>query len=168
MFIGIPREEPMDFMFIQFKEFLRLSSSFSNDIFIGVRTLFIRDYHFFNRINQSLPLIEILIIANSSPQINQSQLNSNLEQMPMVTFHRLANVDLSYLHIDYIEQFLFNRYTHLPRLRQLDIDYGKLITSTNCFQDDPTRFNCLQVRRLISNESFVRPQNFSRFFPLLE
>lgn len=152
----------------QFKEFLRLGYSFPNDVFVAVRTLFIHDYiswdsHFFNRINQSFPLMEILIIANSS-----SQINNNHEQLPIVIFNRLSNLDLSYLHIDYIEQFLFNRYTHLPRLCQLQINYENLITLTNSFTNDPIQFNFSHIRRVITNEPCVRPQNFLRYFPSLE
>ena len=157
----------------QFKEFLRLGYSFPNDVFIAVRTLFIHDYiswdnHFFKRINQSFPLMETLIIANSSPQINQFQLNNYLKQLPITIFNRLSNLHLSHLHIDYIEQFLFNRYTHLPCLCQLEIDYEELNTLTNSFTNDPTQFNFSHIRRLMTNEAFARSQNFSKFFPSLE
>ena len=83
----------------QFKTFMRLSSSFTGDIFTYVRTLSINDYvscdyHFFNNVNQSFPLIEILMICNSSPQENNSQLNNNFEQFPIVTFSRLIDLHI--------------------------------------------------------------------------
>ena len=156
----------------QFNTFTRLSCSFSNDIFIHVRILIINDfahwdYHFFHKVNQSFPLIETLMIGNTYSQNNKSQLNNNSQQFPIVTFRRLIDLDMSLSHIDYIEQFLFHRYTHLPRLRELQIKYEQLIILTNYFTNDPTQFNCLQVQRLITDQSFVRPQNFSQFFPLL-
>ena len=157
----------------QFKEFLRLGYSFANDVFIAVRTLFIHDYicwddHFFKRINQSFPLIETLIMGNSSPQTNQFQLSNNRKQFPIMIFNRLSNLHLNHLHIDYIELFLFSRYSHLPRLSQLEIDYEQLNTLTNSFTNDPTQFNFSHIRRLITNEAFVRSQNFSKYFPSLE
>ncbi len=156
----------------QFKAFMRLSCSFTGGIFTYVRTLAINDcvswdYHFFNKVNQSFPFIETLLISNYSPQENKSQLNNNFEQFPIVTFSRLLDLHVSLLHIDYIQHLLFNRYTHLPRLCQLQIEYEQLITLTNNFTANPTQFNCLQVQKLIINECFARPQNFSLFFPLL-
>lgn len=156
----------------QFKAFMRLSSSFTKDIFTHVRTLAINDcvswdYHFFNKVNQSFPFIEILMICNSSPQENNSQLNNNVELFPIVTFSRLLDLHIYLSHIDYTKQLLFNRYTHLPRLCQLQIEYEQLITLTNNFTNNPTELNCSQIQSLIINECFVRPQNFSLFFPFL-
>ena len=163
----------LDVMSIQLKQFLRLGYSFPNDVFIAVRTLFIHDYicwddHFFKRINQSFPLIETLIMGNSSPQTNQFQLSNNRKQFPIMIFNRLSNLHLNHLEIDYIELFLFSRYSHLPRLSQLEIDYEQLNTLTNSFTNDPTQFNFSHIRRLITNEAFVRSQNFSKYFPSLE
>ena len=107
------------------------------------------------------------MICNSSPQENKSQLNNNFEQFPIVTFSRLLDLQINLSHVDYIQQLLFNRYTHLPRLCQLEIEYEQLVTLTNNFTNNPTQLNCLQVQSLIINECFVRPQNFSLFFPLL-
>ena len=156
----------------QFKSFTRLSCSFSNDIFIHVRTLIINDfiswdYHFFHKVSQSFPFIETLLICNTYPQQNKSQLKNNSELFPMITFSRLLALDISLSHMDYIEQFLFNRYTYLPRLCELEIKYEQLITLTNYFTNDSTQLNGSQVQRLIIDQCFVRPKNFSQFFPLL-
>lgn len=156
----------------QLKIFYRLSCSFTSDIFIHVRTLAVNDfvtwdYHFFNKINQSFPFIETLMISNFFPQKNKSQLNNNSKQFPIVTFNRLTVLNVRLLHIDYTERFLCNQYTHLPCLRQLDIKYEQLITLTNNFTKDSTQFNCLQVERLIMDQCFVRSKNFATFFPLL-
>src|SRR5579871_647431 len=84
----------------QFKTFMRLASSFTGDIFTHVRTLAINDYvswdyHFFNKVNQSFPFIEILLICNSSPQENKSQPKNNFEQFLIVTFSRLLDLRIS-------------------------------------------------------------------------
>jgi hypothetical protein len=84
-----------------------------------------------------------------------------------VTFNRLIDLRISLLHDDYIQQLLCNRYTYLPHFCELEIEYEQLIILTNNFTNNPAQFNCLQVEKLIINECFVRPQNFSLFFPLL-
>ena len=78
------------------------------------------------------------MICNTYPQQNKFQLNNNSELFPIITFSRLIDLDMSLSHIDYIEQFLFNRYTHLPRLCELQIKYEQLITLTNYFTNDST------------------------------
>ncbi|UJR12938.1 hypothetical protein I4U23_017111 [Adineta vaga] len=95
------------------------------------------------------------------------QLSKEAEKLELITFTRLFELRVALAHMDYVEQLLFNRYTHLPRLRQLQIKYNQLITLTNNFTNDEKQFNCLQVQHLMINECFVRPQNFSLFFPLL-
>jgi hypothetical protein len=122
--------------------------SFTGGIFTNVRILAINDYvswdyYFFNKINQNFPFIEILMICNSSPQENKSQ---NFEQFPIVTFNRLLDLHISLSHVDYIQQLLFNRYTRLPRLYQLQIEYEQLITY---FTNNPIQLNCLQVQNTL-------------------
>ncbi|CAF1462398.1 unnamed protein product [Adineta ricciae] len=131
----------------QFKVFLRLSSTFTTDMFINVRTLVIYDtiswdYHFFHK--------------------------KIFEEYPIVTFNRLIDLDLRLTHITYIQQLLCNRYTHLPRFCKLHIYYEQLMLLTNNFTSDPNQFNCAQIKSLSINECFVRSENFSQFFPLLE
>ena len=156
----------------QFKTFHRLDSSFTSNIFTHVRTLSINgyaswDYHFFSKVNQSFPFIETLMMYNRLPQKYPNQSNNNFEQFPIITFNRLLVLYVSFLHMDYIRQLLFNRFTHLPRLCLLEIKYEQLITLTNNFTTDPMEFNFFQVQKVITDEHFVRPQNFSQYFPLL-
>ncbi|CAF0927368.1 unnamed protein product [Adineta steineri] len=156
----------------KFKTFMRLSISFTGGIFTNVRILAINDdvswnYHFFHKVNQSFPFIETLMICNSLPQEDKSLLNNNFEQFPIVTFNQLLNLHIYGLHIDYIQQLLFNQHTRLPCLGQLEIKYEELVELTNNFTNNPLQLNCLQVQNLIINGCFVRPQNFSLFFPLL-
>ncbi|CAF3726964.1 unnamed protein product [Adineta steineri] len=136
----------------KFKTFIRLSTSFSGGIFYHVRMLVANDYvpweyYFIKKVAESFPSLEVLLISNSHPQKNKSQFNNNnvnTENLQMITFIRLLDLRVTLTHIDYIEQLLFNRYTHLPRLCQLEIDYEQLITLTNNFTNDQTQLNCLQ------------------------
>ncbi|CAF1478481.1 unnamed protein product [Adineta steineri] len=142
-----------------------LSNSFPGGIFYHVRMLVANDYVswdycFFKKVAESFPSLEVLMISNSHPQKNKLQLNNNnnnnnTENLQMITFLRLLDLRVILAHIDYIEQLLFNRYTHLPRLCQLEVDYEQLTTLTNNFTNDQTQLNCLQLQSIRTKKKFV-------------
>ena len=84
-----------------------------------------------------------------------------------ITFPHLAVLNLELAHIDYVEQFLFERKTRLPCLLHLTIQYESLVMITNNFTNDPTHFNFAQLKTLVTDKSFVRPENFHSYFPRL-
>ncbi len=96
------------------------------------------------------------------------------QSYPTVEHPYLTSLDIMFVHIDYIEQFLHESKTRLPELR---IKYDQLPTVTENFTRNVTRLNCMKVKRLIlesdlhdddgNDEMIVQPQDFDVYFPLL-
>ncbi|CAF4098336.1 unnamed protein product [Adineta steineri] len=79
-------------------------------------------------------------------------------------------LDLSIIrsaHADYAEQFLIDKYCHLPCLLNLDIDYESLVLVTNNFTNDAIHLTCSKLTNLRINEPLVPPKTFYQYFPLL-
>jgi hypothetical protein len=150
----------------QFESFFYLNNSFQGGIFDPVRSLLITDlrpfeHNFFKIISQSFPLLKELHIFNDEPQKDKQQL------ITLITFSHLILLNLDCAHVDYAEQFLFDKYCHLPCLLNLNIGYASLALVTNNFTNDATRFTCGKLTCLRINEPFVPPKNFHQYFPLL-
>ncbi|CAF0937632.1 unnamed protein product [Rotaria sordida] len=151
----------------QFHMFHNVTNSFKGGIFNKVRSVIIIDdirpfeHEFFQIISQSFPFLETLSIQNDEPQ--KYKTNS----FTFITFPHLAVLNLELAHIDYVEQFLFERKTRLPCLLHLTIQYESLVMITNNFTNDPTRLNFTQLKNLVTDKSFIRPENFHSYFPQL-
>jgi predicted metallopeptidase len=85
----------------------------------------------------------------------------------IITFNHLFKLSLGHIHSDYVIQFLSDRYTRLPCLEYLDIEYEALATATNNFTNDTIRLNCAKIKFVVIDEPFVRSQNFDSYFPSL-
>jgi hypothetical protein len=73
------------------------------------------------------------------------------------------------VHIDYVEQFLNETKTHLPRLTKLTVNYNHLTIVTENFTRDTTRLNCITVKELYVGEAIVEHSKDSYvYFPLLD
>ncbi|CAF4492753.1 unnamed protein product [Rotaria socialis] len=118
-------------------------------IFIKVRSVIVTDdicpfeHEFFRIISQSFPFLQTLSIQNDEPQ--KSKKNS----ITFITFSHLAVLNLELAHIDYVEQFLFE------------------MMITNNFTNDAARLNFTQLKTLVTEKPFVRPDNFHSYFPQL-
>ncbi len=149
----------------QFKHFDYLNNSFKGGLFDKVRSLLMLDsrpfeHNFFKVISQSFPFLQTLRILNSKPQQNKQQSST-------ILFPHLILLDLATAHVDYAEQFLFNKNTHLPRLLNLSIGYESLAMVTNNFTNDAARLNCAKLTNLDIEKPFVRSKNFHQYFPFL-
>ncbi|CAF2590849.1 unnamed protein product [Rotaria sp. Silwood2] len=87
--------------------------------------------------------------------------------LPFITFSHIVKLHLNLKHIDYVEQFLYERNAHLPRLLSLQIQYETLSILTNNLTNDSARVHCAKIQCLVIKEPFVCPQNFHSYFPLL-
>jgi len=98
-------------------------------------------HDFFVRIARFFPLLKILCVFNFMSQLQIShELNSNDNQLhSIVEYPYLTSPYLWYSHIDYVEQFLNETKTHLPRLTKLKVDYDLLTIVTKNFTRDTTR-----------------------------
>jgi hypothetical protein len=150
----------------QFKYFHFLNNSFQGGIFDNVLFLTMTDccafeHNFFEIISQSFPRLKELYIMNKEPQKNEQR------KMSIITFSHLIYLDLCPAHADYAEQFLVDKYCHLPCLLNLHIDYLSLVLVTSNFTNDAARLTCSKLTNLCVTEPFVHPKSFGQYFPLL-
>ncbi|CAF2122620.1 unnamed protein product [Rotaria magnacalcarata] len=149
----------------QFQYFLHLANYFQGDMFHTVRHLTMHDgrpfeYNLFKIISQRFPLLKELCVINCIPQKNK-------QHSPiLIIFPHLILLDLVKIHVDYAEQLLFDKNTHLPSLLDLCIKYKSLAMITNDFTNNPIRGNCAKIKKLLADR-FIRPKNFHEYFPLL-
>jgi hypothetical protein len=140
-----------------------VNNSFPGGMFHTVRRLTMNDEHqFFQLTSQDLPFLEILYIRNNKPQKDKQYLSTTL-----ITFPHLKFLNLKLAHVDYAEQFLFEKMTHLPSLLDLRINYESLKMITNNFIIDTTCFNFSKVKDLYLDGSFLHPDVFYHYFPLI-
>ncbi|CAF1049917.1 unnamed protein product [Rotaria sordida] len=149
----------------QFEYFFRLNNSFQGDIFDTVQCITMIDgrpfeYNLFKRISQCFPLLKELSVINYAPQ--KTKQHSSI----LIIFPHLILLNLVKAHVDYAEQFLYDKNTHLSALLDLYIEYKSLVMITNNFTNDTICRNCTKIKKLHTN-SFCRTQNFHHYFPLL-
>ena len=65
----------------------------------------------------------------------------------------------------YVEHFLHETKTHLPRLIELTVAYDNLQEVTQNFRRIETQRNCARVKRLFFGRSMVHQENVYRYFP---
>jgi len=150
----------------QFKCFDYLNNSFQGGMFNNVQSLMMTDLHpfehnFFKVISQSFPLLQQLLIFNDKPQQEKQQSRT------CIIFPHLILLHIDRAHVDYAEQFLLDKYCHLPCLLNLGIGYESLILVTNNFTNDAARLTCSRLTSLRVKKPFVPPKNFHQYFPLL-
>ena len=119
-----------------------IGNTFPNIIFNHVIRLVVDDgipfeHEFFMRIAWSFPLLKILHVYNLMPQSPISnKLNSNDNQLysTIIEYPYLTSLNLGFVHHDYIDQFLNDKKTYLPRLTKLTVNYDKLTIVTETLQ----------------------------------
>ena len=149
----------------QFEYFVNLNNSFQGDIFDTVRFLTMIDglpfeHNLFKLIAQCFPLLRALAVVNYQPQKNKQH------SPVLITFSHLIFLDLVETHVDYAEQLLCDKNTHLPLLLDLYIDYKSLAIITNNFTNNAIHINCAKIKK-INTDPFLRPKNFHKYFPSL-
>jgi hypothetical protein len=142
---------------------------YSHVIELAVHDMVPFEHEFFIRIARFFPLLKRLRVINfrSQSQISR-ELNSYDNQLySVVEYPHLISVSLSNAYCDYIDQFLNERKTHLPRLTELKVEYDQLRFVTENFTRETTRRNCARVKQLIVNKILVHSKDFYDYFPLL-
>ncbi len=145
------------------------SMVFSHVIELAVHDILPFKHEFFMRIARFFPLLKIMRVLNFRSQLQIShELNSNDSQLhSIVEYPHLISLSLWNSHIDYIEQFLNQTKTYLPRLTELTVNYDQLTIVTENFTRDTTRLNCVKVKQLITRKTIVHSKDFYTYFPLL-
>ncbi|CAF3672342.1 unnamed protein product [Rotaria socialis] len=85
----------------------------------------------------------------------------------IVKYPHLISLDIIFVNVDYVDQFLNESKTHLPRLTELKVQFHALKEVTKTFTQDATRLNCATVKRLIVEDSIVFSEDVYRYFPSL-
>jgi hypothetical protein len=126
-------------------------------------------HEFFIRIARFFPLLKKLTVINfqSQSQMRDNSVSNNNELYSTVEYPYLISLCLRCSHIDYIDQFLNQRRTHLPHLTRLMIEYDELRFVTKNFTRNTTRRNCAHVTRLNIRKTIVHTKEFYNYFPLL-
>lgn len=154
-----------------------ITSRFPGGMFLNVRVLRVRDINrsfehaFFVKIARSFPLLHELTVSNTAEQIGRliRHWKKSTEATSVVEYPHLVQLDLSYAHPDYVEQFLCSSNTRLPCLNKLRVKYDYLSSVTNYFTRNSTRLNCAKVKCLIFEQMIcsVESREFHLYFPLL-
>jgi len=150
----------------EFEEFLQLNNCFQGGMFDKVRRLVMIDsspfeHQFFKVVSQDFPLLKELYIFNDEPQKDKQHSST------LIIFPHLVYLSLDLAHVDYAEQLLLEKNTHLPRLMDLSIKYKALVMVTNNFTNDGARLNCAKLIYIDIHEPFARSENFDQYLPLL-
>lgn len=153
-----------------------LGNKFPNIIFNHVTLLKLDDsvafkHEFFVRIARSFPLLKELHILNGTSQFffwDDEQIYFRYHiSYSIVEFPHLTSLHMKFAGRDYVEQFLNNTKTNLPRLTKLEINYYDLANVTDNFTRDATRINCAKVKYLILDNIMVHSRDFHLYFPSL-
>jgi len=125
------------------------------------------EHAFFEWISKGFPLLKYLKVNNLTPQIMKCETTSiNDKQISSkISYLHLFQLNLYDAHIDYVEQFVCDKNAYVPSLHTLILEYEELVTVTNNFTNDSTRFNCRQLKRLISDKSRMFSERFRLYFP---
>ena len=124
------------------------------------------EHEFFLRIARFFPFLKILSVSNVESQF---MMNSywNIDNNPLysiVEYPNLISLDLRSSYIDYIDQFLNQKKTHLPRLTKLAVNYDELIMITHNFTRKSLLRNCAQVKELLFERAFTHKKHFYNYF----
>ncbi|CAF1472565.1 unnamed protein product, partial [Rotaria sordida] len=152
----------------------KITNNIPNLVFNSVTHLELWDenpfkYEFFIRLARAFPFIKSLSIWNIVPAswtFDKSHLNDK-DWCSIIEYPHLISLDILRANIYYVEHFLNETKTYLPRLTELKIRYEDLEMVTTNFTRDETRRNSAKVKRLIVGHSTVYPKDVYYYFPLL-
>ncbi|CAF4636847.1 unnamed protein product [Rotaria socialis] len=104
------------------------------------------EHEFFLRITQSFPFMEKLTLINNKRQNNkQFRKSKNINQdLPIIEYPYLIELDLSKAQKDYYEQFLFYTKTCLPNDIRVNMDYRLVKNVTRNFRRPTTRMGLVE------------------------
>ncbi|CAF3820951.1 unnamed protein product [Rotaria sordida] len=85
----------------------------------------------------------------------------------IVEYSHLISLDIDFVNIDYVDQFLNESKTRLPYLTELVVQFDSLKNVTENFTRDATQRNCAKVKRLIVKNLIDFSEDVYRYFPSL-
>ncbi|CAF2984933.1 unnamed protein product, partial [Rotaria sp. Silwood2] len=144
-------------------------TNFSHVTDLMVHSIMPFEHEFFLRIAHFFPFLKILCVINFESQLMMNNY-WNIDNNPLysiVEYSNLISLDLQSSYINYIDQFLDHKKTHLPRLTKLAVNYDGLQRVTANFTRQSTLRNCAQVKELLFERVLVHTKHFYNYFPLL-
>ena len=157
----------------EFIKMFTIGNRFPNIRFNNVIELWVIDvlpceHDFFLRISRAFPLLKNFIVSDLKSVLNNDvHLSDNIRSHEMVKYPHLIGLDLTRAGVSCVDQLLNENKTHLPCLNQLRIFYETLRITTGNFTRGPTRRNCANITRLITNRQFAGTKDYYSYFPLL-
>ena len=134
------------------KYYDNITNNFPGGLFKCVREVSLFDEHpfeheFFLRIAQSFPFVKKLTVINQKPQNNKQFRKSKNENqnLSIIKYPHLTELDLIEAYIDYYEQFLFDTKTCLPIDVHVYMNYELVKKVTHNFTRNTTRINCAKI-----------------------
>jgi hypothetical protein len=160
---------PFKFHFLQ-----RVGNNIPNVVFSSVTHLKLWDkdgfrHEFFVRLTRAFPLLQKLSIWNIKSPFSSCQ-DFHLRDKDwcsIVEYPYLISLNIKHAHPHYVEHFLNETKTHLPRLKELKITSDHLNNVTKNFTRDETRSNCARVNQLIVEYPIVYSKDVYNYFALL-
>jgi hypothetical protein len=147
----------------------KITNNFPNIVYDTVTHLHAYDiipmeHEFFMRISHAFPLLKSFSVKNDRKQ--RVNCDNNLSYL-IIIYPHLISLNIMYVHMDYLLQFLLETKTHLPRLTKLKVNCNQLKTVTMNFTRDSMRRNCSNVKRLIIEGTAHYSKDLYQYFPSL-
>jgi len=152
----------------QLKNYDNITNNFPGGIFKTVRRVTLFDerpfeHDFFLRITHSFPFMEKLTVINNKRQ-NNKLVNKN-QDLSIIEYPYLIELDLSQAHKDYYQQFLFDTKTCLPNDVRVTMDYRLVKKVTRNFRRNATRSNSAKVVVVYFLKKSKFPEHLKDYFP---
>lgn len=148
-----------------------ITNNFSNGLFYGVHKVSLFDerpfeYDFFFRIAQSFPFMRELTVKNKKAQENKlyKTLNNNNQDLTIIKYPHLIELDLIAAHDDYVELFLLNIKSNFSQNVSLSANYESLKRVTHNFERHATRINCSQIKLALYGCDFQLSKHVKDYF----
>jgi hypothetical protein len=95
-------------------------------------------------------------------------MNETNEEHLIIKYSHLTELNLSDVHDDYVEQFLDDTKTCLPKNIKFISTYDCLQRVTHNFTREITRINCTKINNLILARPYNMTHQFIMYFPLIK
>ncbi|CAM4976877.1 unnamed protein product [Rotaria socialis] len=148
-----------------------ITNTFSTMIFNSVTYLMLFDrvsfkHEFFVRVARAFPLLKYLSVHNGKAPFWRFPKPHPVDNYsPIAEYLHLISLHFGFVSNCYVDQFLNETKTNLPRLIELKINYRQLKSATENFTRNETRRNYAMVKRLIVANSIVFSEDVYRYFP---
>jgi hypothetical protein len=147
-----------------------ITNNFPGGIFESVRQISLFDerpfeHDFFFRIAQSFPFLENLTLINRKRQNNKQFRKSKHQNLSIIEYPYLIDLNISRAHKDYYEQFLFDTKTCLPNNVRVSMYYPLVKKVTRNFRRNTTRSNCAKMSRVFFFHESKLHDHLKDYFP---